>query len=146
MQHRDLIKDQIEQLGQALAKILGDFLGQKSQGEALRGIEAANKLLQSQLDIDIEKLSVLTKGELKAHLAKEHFTAPQLELLAEFFKEAGLVELKNNSEKAKARMTKARELLNIADEISGALSLHRVQKLNEIENMLKEAFGNPNDK
>lgn len=146
MQHRDLIKDQIEQLGQALAKILGDFLGQKSQGEALRGIEAANKLLQSQLDIDIEKLSVLTKGELKAHLAKKHFTAPQLELLAEFFKEAGLVELKNNSEKAKARMTKARELLNIADEISGALSLHRVQKLNEIENMLKEAFGNPNDK
>jgi len=146
MQHRDLLKDQIEQLGKALAKIMADFLGQKTQGEALRGIEAANKQLQSQLDLDIDKLSVLTKGELKTHLTKKHFTAPQLELLAEFFKEAGGVELNKNSEMAKARLTKARELLNIADEISGALSLDRVQKLNEIEELLKEVSGNPNHK
>lgn len=43
MEQRDLIKDQIEQLGRVLGKILVDFLGLKSGGQIEHGIEVSKK-------------------------------------------------------------------------------------------------------
>ena len=56
MEQRDLLKDQIEQLGKVLAKILPDFLGLKSEGQISQGIEITNHRLRSELDIEIEEL------------------------------------------------------------------------------------------
>ena len=45
MEQRDLIKDQIEQLGKVLAKIIADFLEFKSSGNVNQGIEISNESL-----------------------------------------------------------------------------------------------------
>ncbi len=82
MEQRDLLKDQIEQLRKVLAKVLSDFAGLKSKGNVALGIEVSNECLQSEIDIDIEKLINLTKQELKEYLKARKLTAEHLEILS----------------------------------------------------------------
>ncbi|MEM6524269.1 MAG: hypothetical protein AAF693_10770 [Bacteroidota bacterium] len=42
MEQRDLLRDQIEQVGKVLAKLLSDFPGLKSKGEAFQGMQITN--------------------------------------------------------------------------------------------------------
>ncbi len=49
MIQRDLIQQQIEQLGRALGKISTGFLGLKSQGKVALGFEIANEQFNKQL-------------------------------------------------------------------------------------------------
>ncbi|MEM9299446.1 MAG: hypothetical protein AAGA64_13805 [Bacteroidota bacterium] len=100
MGQRDLLRDQIEQIGKVLATLLSDFLGLKSKGEALHGIEITNQRLQEQLNIQIEKLVTLTKTELKEYLKTRKLTAERLEILSDYVKEIGIVELETNKRKA----------------------------------------------
>ena len=87
MEQRDLLKDQIEQLGKVLAKILSDFLGLKSNGNVTQGIEISNESLQSELDIDIEKIIALNKTELEEYVRNRKLTESHLELLSEYLKQ-----------------------------------------------------------
>ncbi len=59
MEQRDLLKDQIDQLGKVLAKILSDFLGLKAKGQASHGVEISNHRFQRELEINIERLAYL---------------------------------------------------------------------------------------
>ena len=136
MEQRDLLKDQIEQLGKVLAKILSDFLGLKSTGNVTQGIEISNERFQSELDIDIEKLVTFNKSELKEYLEAHKLTASHLETLSEYLKEIGKVQIEKNSDDAKIKLNKASELLDIADEISKTMSFDRINKKNEIKNLL----------
>lgn len=42
MQQRDLLKDQIEQLGRTLGKVIAEFLGLKNQGDTTLALEASH--------------------------------------------------------------------------------------------------------
>lgn len=133
MEQRDLLKDQIEQLGKVLANILSDLLGLKSKGQTSQGIEATNQRLQGELDIDIEKITTLTKKELKDYLKNRHLRAEHLEILSECLKEIGKGKIEENKKDAKMKLEKAIELLDIADEISKTMSFDRINKKKEIE-------------
>lgn len=135
MEQRDLLKDQIEQLGKVLANILSDLLGLKSKGQTSQGIEATNQRLQGELDIDIEKITTLTKKELKDYLKNRHLRAEHLEILSECLKEIGKGKIEENKKDAKMKLEKAIELLDIADEISKTMSFDRINKKKEIENV-----------
>lgn len=136
MENRDLLKDQIEQLGKVLAKILSNFLGMKSKGQIMQGIEITNKHLQSELDLDIDKITTLNKKELKAYLEDRKLTAGHLELLSECLKEIGKGEFERDKNDAKVKLEKASEILEIADEISKTMSFDRINKRNEIKKLL----------
>ncbi|NLN24242.1 MAG: hypothetical protein GX163_00985 [Bacteroidetes bacterium] len=138
MEQRDLLKDQIEQLGKVLANILSDLLGLKSKGQTSQGIEATNQRLQGELDIDIEKITTLTKKELKDYLKNRHLRAEHLEILSECLKEIGKGKIEENKKDAKMKLEKAIELLDIADEISKTMSFDRINKKKEIENVLQQ--------
>ena len=138
MEQRDLLKDQIEQLGKVLANILSDLLGLKSKGQTSQGIEATNQRLQGELDIDIEKITTLTKKELKDYLKNRHLRAAHLEILSECLKEIGKGKIEENKKDAKMKLEKAIELLDIADEISKTMSFDRINKKKEIENVLQQ--------
>jgi hypothetical protein len=138
MEQRDLLKDQIEQLGKVLANILSDLLGLKSKGQTSQGIEATNQRLQGELDIDIEKITTLTKKELKDYLKNRHLRAEHLEILSECLKEIGKGKIEENKKGAKMKLEKAIELLDIADEISKTMSFDRINKKKEIENVLQQ--------
>ncbi|GAA3560104.1 hypothetical protein [Snuella lapsa] len=128
MEQRDLLKDQIEQLGKVLAKILSDFLGLKSKGQGSQKIEITDQRLLSELDIDIKMLADFTKKELKNYFIARKFTANHLEILSDYLNETGKVENALNKEEVKIRLRIAVELLEIADEISNTLSLDRINK------------------
>ncbi len=114
MEQRDLLKDQIERLGKVLAKILSDFLGFKSSGNATQGIEISNESLQSELDIDTEKIMAINKTELEVYQGQ-----------------------KIDKSDAQLRLQKAIVLLNIADEISKTMSFDRINKKGAINNVLQ---------
>ena len=135
MERRDLLKDQIEQLGKVLGKILADFLGLKSTGDVAQGIEISNERFQSELDIDIEKLLTLNRSDLKEYLRTRKLMAGHFELLSGYLTEIG----KTKTTKAEMDLyfKKAIELLDIADEISKTVSFERMNKKNEIKNVLQ---------
>lgn len=136
MEQRDLIKDQIEQLGKVLAKILLDFFGLKSNGNVAQGIEIANKTLQTELDIDIEKMVSLNQKELKEYVRNRKLAESHLELLSEYLKEVGIAKTKIDKSDADLYLQKAIELLDIADENTKALSFDRINKKIEIKKLL----------
>lgn len=134
MEQRDLLKDQIEQLGKVLGKILSDFIGSASKGNVAQGIEIANERLQSELDIDIEKLISLNNTDLKEYLNTRKLTEPHLEMLSKYLVENG----KNKTDKNEMELyfKKAIILLNIVDEISKTMCYERTRIKSEIANML----------
>lgn len=139
MEQRDLLKDQIEQLGKVLAKILSDFPGLKSSNNVAQGIEISNERLQNEADINIEKLITLHKAELAEYVKNRKLTEGHLETLSEYLKEAGKAKAESNKNtEAQSHLAKAIELLGIADEISKTMSFDRVNKKNKIKNVLQE--------
>lgn len=137
MEQRDLLKDQIEQLGKVLARIMASFLGFKAEGHINEGIETANKQLISELDIDIEKMLSLDKEILKVYLKERKLVAAHLEILAEYLIETGEYNIKKDKHKAKINLTKALEFLEISDEFSKTMSFVRVSSKKKIENLLQ---------
>jgi len=137
MEQRDLLKDQIEQVGRVLGKILFDFVGIRTNGNVSQGIEISNERLQSELDIDIEKLKTLNKTELIEYVKNRKLTAVHLETLSEYLKEVGKATTEINKSEAKLYLEKAIELLDIVDEISRTISFDREDKKSEIENVLQ---------
>ena len=144
MEQRDLIKDKIEQLGKVLARIISDFLGLKSKGQFAQGIEISNERFQSELNIDIEKIIRFDKTETKEYFNHRKLAAPHLEVLSEYFIEIGMGKLEANKAGAELYLKKAIELFDIVDKTSKTLSLERINKKTQIENLIKEqsSFGN----
>jgi hypothetical protein len=138
VEQRDLLKDQIEQLGKILAKILSDFLGLKSRGKVSQGIEISNHRLQSELDIDIEKLTTVSQETLKDYLEHQKLTAEHIEVLSDYLKELGIAAIKTDPEKAKLYLEQAISLLDAADKISNMMSFDRIDKKKAIASMLQE--------
>lgn len=137
MEQRDLLKDQIEQLGKVLAKILSDFLGFKSNSNVAQGIEISNERLQIELDIDIENLITLNKSELTEYAKNRRLTEGHLETLSEYLKEVGMAKVEINKSEVPFYLEKAIELLDIADEISNTMSFDRINKKRKIKYMLQ---------
>ena len=137
MEQRDLLKDQIEQLGKVLAKIMSDFLGLKSVGNVPQGIEISNERLQSELDISIVKLMSLNKNELKDYFNSRKLTEAHLEVLSEYLKEIGIEKTQTNKAEAALYLERAIELLDIADEMTKTMTLNRINTKNNIKNLLQ---------
>jgi len=133
MEQRDFFMKQIEQLGQALSKILSDFLGLKSAGKVEQGIQTSYSQFKNNLDIDIEKLISLTKEELKKYTQERNLKQEHLEILSDYFKELGDSKMSINKSEAKTILTKAIELLEIADEISETMSFARENNKNILQ-------------
>jgi len=138
MEKRDLLKDQIEQLGKVMAKILSDFIGMKSNSDVDQQIIISNERFQNELDIDIEKLLSLQKTKLRLYTNKRNLTDRHLETLSAYFKEVGLEKLKTSKSQGRLYLVKAIEILEIADEFSKTISLDRIDRSTEIKNVLQQ--------
>ncbi len=139
MEQRDLIKDQIEQLGKVLGKLLADFLKMKSTGNVSQGIEIVDQQLDSTLDLSLEAVLTRPKRELKEHFLNRNTTAEQLETLSDLLKAVGESKLEHHPGEARNLLLKAGELLDIADEITATASFIRMDKKGIIDALLSEA-------
>lgn len=59
MQQRDLLKDQIEQLGRTLGKVIAEFLGLKNQGDTTFALEQVIQNLKTALNFELDHLDVI---------------------------------------------------------------------------------------
>ncbi|MGK0314471.1 MAG: hypothetical protein ACI86M_000685, partial [Saprospiraceae bacterium] len=92
MQQRDIIKDEIEQLGRALGKLINNFFGLKTVGNVTEAIQITNTELISELDIDIEKMVQFEANELEEYIDSNNLTDIHLDQLASYLFEIGLYE------------------------------------------------------
>lgn len=134
MERRDLLKDQIEQLGKVLMKMLTNFLGLKSTGDIEESIQQTNEQFQNQLDIDIDKIMTLEKHQLKAYFEEHKLVDTHIEIIAEYLTEIGKV--KTDTTESKIYFNKAIDLLDSADEVSQAFSFERMNQRKKIESYL----------
>jgi len=138
MQQRDILKDQIEQLGQAIGKAISHFFGLKNEGEILQGIEAANEVLQNELDLNVEELVNLPTEKLNKYFTENKYTGAQIEQLAKYLFEVGEYERSNKQIEALQFYKAALELLQVAGSKSKVFSLERSQQEDKINAIIKE--------
>ena len=140
MEQRDLIKDQIEQLGKVLGKILSDFLGLKAQGKVAQGIEISNENLKSELDLDIEIILSLNGQELSEYLKDKKLTSEHIEKLIDFIAEIGEHTMLTDKNQAIRIFKKILEMYKIVNAISNAYSFERIHKEEKIKNVLQQCI------
>lgn len=140
MERRDLLKDQIEQLGKVLALMLGDFLGLKSSGNVEEAVETSQETLKSEMDIDLTTLISLNGDDLKSYLVERKIAEPHFEILAEYLAERGKVF--QDEKESLVYFDKALELIQIADGISQTMCFNRFAKKQTIEALRKELVEN----
>ena len=136
MEQRDIIKDQIEQAGRVLGKLMTKFLNLDSSANITDEIKATNQQLKSELDIDLDKIILFEKNELRDFVEERNLTEGHLEQLSEYLFKIGKHKIENNKKESKAYLSTALELLEVADDISQMLSLDRVHRKNEIKDLI----------
>lgn len=136
MQQRDILLDQIEQLGRVLGRILDEFLRLKSAGKISQGIGVTNEQFKTKLDIDINTIINLHKNDLKNYLEDKKLTAQHVEILAQYLKAIGESTINSDKNKGKKYLEKAIVLFDISDELTATFSLDRMDKKREIEHIL----------
>ncbi|MGB3850797.1 MAG: hypothetical protein WA958_12580 [Tunicatimonas sp.] len=136
MERRDIIKDQIEQLGRALGAILARFLGTKAAGNVTEGIEAANESLRSQLDLDVGLMATLDTPELQDYLAQRKLRDEHLNTLADYLIAWADAILADDPDRAYELYRTVLRLYDIIDAWSDTHSLARFDQENRIRALL----------
>ena len=138
MQQRDIIMDQIEQLGNVLAKIVADFLKLKSSGQFSIGMNTAQQQLKNELDINLDELLQLNEQELRNYLISRSFNSKSTELLSLYLEEIGLTELPNNETEALNYLAKTLSLIRTTNELSKTYSLELKNRENKLITILEK--------
>lgn len=130
---RDLLQAQIEQMGQAIGKMISKFLGLKNDGKMEEAIQFSQTTMQEELGIDFEKLCKLEQAEFQLFFKDKPYSFQSLEMLSTYFYEVGLYKKANGSKEAKMILLRAIDLLSLADQMENSLSMERMTMRQEIE-------------
>jgi len=138
MEQRDIIKDEIEQLGRVLGKILADFIGLRTKGNVSEAIEITNQRLQTELDLDIDKLMRLESHELEEYVESLKLTDKYLDQLSTYLFEIGIYKKTDENKKDSLKYFKsAKKLLELVDEKSKTITFDRINLKAKIEKELQ---------
>lgn len=133
MQQRDFLRDQIEQMGKVLGKVVAEFLDLKLKGDVNNAIEVTRQQLNSQLDLDINKLVLLSRDELEAFLLERQFTDLHMDLLAKLLFEVGCAyKTKENPTQSLSYLQGTQRLIQLAEKHSSTFTFDRLKLKNKI--------------
>jgi hypothetical protein len=135
MEKRDLILDQIEQLGYFLRKMFAAFLDKNSAGNTTEALDLVTNEFKSDLDFDLPLFVDLSNEEMKIYLLNFKFNEQNLENLSELLKEMSSSK-SFVKETSNQYLKKALELLDFADETSNSFSFERNNRKNQIKILL----------
>ena len=138
MERRDLIKDQIEQLGKVLGTIIAGFFGLKSQGKVEQGIEITNEKFKEEMDIDINKILRIEYSDLSIYLSNLKLSPEQFEKLIDYIIEIGEYTLNADKKKGINILERVLEMYTILDTKSNTYSFTRIKKEKRIKDLLEE--------
>ena len=130
---KDFLGKQIEQLAQALAKMIADMLLLKNQGNA-NGIDLINESLQSELDFNLDAIVAASETEfLETLLKKENCNNDNLEKLADL-----LMIIADGNESVKENLLKkSLHLYRYIDDTGKIFSMERKLKIDTITAQLQ---------
>lgn len=128
MERRDILKEQIEQLGRVLGKIIANFIGLKTQGNVLEEpVQATNQALQSELNLDVDNVLQLEDAALAQYLDALNFNEQHLDQLAHYLYEAGKhYQTAGNRSAALSYFQAAGRLLLLLEERSSTITFARI--------------------
>ncbi len=135
MEKRDLILDQIEQLGYFLRKMFAVFFDSNFKGNSREALDLITNEFKSELDFDLPLFISLSEDEMKNYLLNFNFNEQHLENLSELMKEMSLSKTLDKKT-SNQYLKKALELLDLADEQSNSFSYERNIKKSQIQNIL----------
>ncbi len=132
MQQRDLIKDQIEQLGKVLSEILSSFFRLKTEGNAKEAIQITTNKFLIKLSISIEELADLNDEELANELLSKNLADTHLDQVATYIFERGICEQEQEKSPLKWFAT-AKKVIALAEEKSDTITFGRMELKAKIE-------------
>lgn len=133
MEQQDYLKKQIDQLGQALAKIFSDLLGLKNNGQINAGLEITNQTLKNELDFDIQDLlDIPTDKFIDTLTTQKNLTNDNLDKLAEIL----LLIADNRQDDNKKLYEKCLTIYEYLERVENIYTLDRQWKMNRIKNEL----------
>lgn len=135
---RDLLQAQIEQMGQAIGKMISKFLGLKNDGKIEDAMSLTQSTMQEELGLDFEKLWKADQEDFFLFFKDKPYSSESLELLSTYFYEVGLYKKTTNPADAQVILQKAIELLSLADQAENSLSMERMNKKQNIEKLLSD--------
>lgn len=133
MQHRDIIKDQIDQLGKVLAALLAKVM---AGGNPMQGIslEECRTQLKTKTDFDIECFATLSGTDVESFFAEDQWDAFNLYLLSKLLYRLSLKDV--DPKRREALNTNAITIHTIANSRSDLFSLERQSDLHQMQQML----------
>lgn len=136
MQQRDLLKEQIEQLGKVLAKLLANFLDLKEEIPIHTAMEISQRQFKEQLDFDFELVSNLSHQELKTYLETRNLKSNHIETLSEYYLSIGESLLEIDQERAEYVFLFLIRLLDASEEISQSVSFTQITTRSRVEKLI----------
>jgi len=139
MEKRDYLMDQIEQLGQALAKLFSKLYGLRNQGRTPECVEMTSKSLKTELNLDFNELISIPTGDFVSKLSEDKkLSHDNLERLADIL--LLIADEKYNSEpgsdQAGNLYSKCLEIYNYVSDSDLTFSFERQSKVDKIVSML----------
>lgn len=133
MQQRDIIKDQIEQLGQVIGKGLALILGLKNEGDILESIDQVAEVFDTELNLDLKKLMLLEQDEFQQVIEEkfQNFEEPLHHLGTLLFEIA--LHCGPEGELRQVYAQKALWTFNYLNTISATFSMERMEKIKSLK-------------
>ena len=128
MERRDILKDQIEQLGRVLGKMIAKLLKLKDHEITPSTLNDLEQELQDELDLNIDDLLALNDQAIENFLKERKFHWSHFEALSEYLHEAGQMVRGEDAVKAHLYFEKALALLELTDKVTKTISLERETK------------------
>jgi hypothetical protein len=128
MQQRDIIQDQIEEMGRVLAKVFSEFLDLKIKGNIKEAIKVTNETLQQEVDLNINKIETLNKEELIQFIIDKKLNTESIELLVDYLFSIGDQFEKSDAKKSITYFNQSLHLLEFLDQNSTTFYMERNDK------------------
>lgn len=119
-EHRDMLKDEIEQIGKVFAKIVGSFFQLKAKGNPALAIEIADEQFKDELNLNIHHLVNLTTDELQQYFDSKRLQAEHLKLLTDYLLEVGKHQFQIKDDQAKKTLTMVLEIEELMQQSKNA--------------------------
>ena len=132
MVRRDLILDQIEQMGAFLRKLLDKFSNSNSLEDGTNASDSVTKEMIDEIGFDLKLFLTLSQEDAKNYLSNYKFTEDHLESLSNL-----LVKMSIDATKKNEFLSKALLILNFSDGISNTFSFERNKTKNKIKELIK---------
>ena len=132
MVRRDLILDQIEQMGAFLRKLLDKFSNSNSLDDGTNASDSVTNEMIDEIGFDLKLFLTLSEEDARKYLSNYKFTEDHLESLSNL-----LVKMSIEVPNKKEFLSKALLILDFSDGISNTFSFERNKTKNKIKELIK---------